>query len=164
MDSQDYNEYYLGENDEIGINLMTIKNKTHYDFHSAFGSYLESLDANLDGLVGEYGKEYWKPTKNGLIAGYEMPNNWKMSMIDDIINDETLEDMEKYINEIGIDKATKIVMECPYYDDELPDITDEVGLKHFFLLMMYEIIGIGEGIQQVEKEEFFNKISLEIDE
>jgi len=83
--------------------------------------------------------------------GYNMPDGWKHTMVDECINDMSIEDIKIFINDIGFIKCVELVNDCGFYEEEegsLKALLTNDGLRRFFYCVMYEMIEIADGVKQ----------------
>lgn len=84
--------------------------------------------------------------EEGKWCGYVMPDDWKHSMVDGFATNIDIDDLEKYIGEIGIRKAFRLADDCGFYDEEdyKKALTTEEGLRRLFYAILYGLIDINE--------------------
>jgi len=85
------------------------------------------------------------------LFGYNMPDGWKHKMVDEFINDMSIQDIKTFINDIGFIKCVELVNNCEFYEEEegsLKALLTNDGLRRFFYCVMYEMIEIADGVEE----------------
>ena len=88
--------------------------------------------------------------------GYKMPDGWKHELIDNIVVETPIDDIEKYIGQLGIRKAFNLYEDMGI-GDEPPNLATDDGLMWMFYGVLDQIFDIGEGVEQIDKEEYDNQ-------
>lgn len=144
MPSKYYSEFYLG-NTEDDLLVMTGK----------WGKITSEVRSFMDNLDLE---EYIEIVAGGAVfkyddvSGYHLPDGWKFDMVDSIVEDIYIDDIEKYIGEIGIRECCKIIKDSDMFGDELPDLSTDLGLKQVFYCILYNAIEMNSYYEEVDEE------------
>jgi hypothetical protein len=80
--------------------------------------------------------------------GYIMPDNWKHKMIDNYLLEIGVNDIEKFIGDIGIRKAFRFADECEFYEEEnyKEALTSDEGLRRLFYAILWGLIDINDRV------------------
>jgi hypothetical protein len=85
-----------------------------------------------------------------------MPDSWKHELIDNIVTETSIDDIDKYIGQLGIRKAFNLYEDMGI-GDEPPNLATDDGLMSMFYGVLDQIFDIGEGVEQIDKEEYDNQ-------
>ena len=88
--------------------------------------------------------------------GYKMPDGWKHELINNIITETSIDDIDKYIGQLGIRKAFNLYEDMGI-GNEPPNLATDDGLMSIFYGVLDQIFDIGEGVEQIDKEEYDNQ-------
>lgn len=139
-----YNEFYLG-NTEDDLLVMTGK---WGKITSEVRSFMDNLD--LEGYLKNV--EGVSVAKYDDVSGYHLPDGWKFDMVDSIVENIYIDDIEKYIGEIGIRECCKIIKDSDIFGDELPDLSTDLGLKQVLYCILYHAIQTNSYYEEVSEE------------
>ncbi len=97
---------------------------------------------------------------------YNINEEWKHPLVDRMCEEIDIDDIEKIIGEIGIRNVMKKYKESDYYnDDNLPDLSTDLGIKQVFYVLLDEILNINdEYYKEITKEEYDEWIESHIQE
>jgi hypothetical protein len=163
--ANDYNEYYTVNFDHrTGANsfgrLLTL-NKSVMEFFGDggydFKKYLEELEKN-EMRIEPRNTVHTYDNPHHIVSsknGYIMPDSWKHKLIDTIVTETHIDDIETYIGELGIRKAFKLYEDMGIGDEHPNPATDD-GLMLLFYGVLYQIIEIGEGVEEIDREQYHN--------
>jgi hypothetical protein len=155
--ANDYNDYYIATDN--GNNLyrkLLVLNKSVMDGlldGCDFKKYLYNLEKNELCI-----EETAFILTNGSTStkGYKMPDGWKHELIDNIVTETSIDDIDKYIGQLGIRKAFNLYEDMGI-GDEPPNLATDDGLMSMFYGVLDQIFDIGEGVEQIDKEEYDNQ-------
>jgi hypothetical protein len=154
--ANNYNDYYIATDN--GNNLyrkLLVLNHSVTDWlpdGCDFKKYLDELVKNELSI-----EETAFILTNGSTStkGYKMPDSWKHELINNIIVETPIDDIEKYIGQLGIRKAFKLYEDMGI-GDEQPNPATNDGLMLLFYGVLDQIFDIGEGVEEIDKEEYDN--------
>lgn len=147
--NDDYCDYYLGTGRLLVLNQSVMDGLPN---GCDFKKYLEKLDKNEMSIE----ETAYRITNTTFTKGYKMPDGWKHELIDNIVVETHIDDIEKYIGELGIRKAFKLYDDMGIGDEPPNPATDD-GLMSLFYGVLDQIIKIGEGVEQIDKEQYDNQ-------
>jgi hypothetical protein len=161
--ANDYNEYYTVNFDHTGANpfgrLLTLNKSVMDGLHDGcdFKKYLEELK-NKEMRIEPRDTVHTYDNPHHIVSsknGYIMPDSWKHELIDTIVTETPIDDIETYIGELGIRKAFKLYEDMGI-GDEHPNPATDGGLFLLFYGVLYQIIEIGEGVEEIDSEQYHN--------
>jgi hypothetical protein len=87
---------------------------------------------------------------------YSISEEWKHTLFDRLVMEIDIDDAEKIIGEIGIRKVMKKYKESDYYnDDNIPDLSTDLGIRQVFYILLDETLKINEDYyEEITEEEF----------
>lgn len=155
------NLYYIGDADK---SLITLNEYCHINVNEGkFWDYLKNLidDDDVNDYFADEVDRYNEADRN--IIGYVMPENWKHQLIDKYATEISVDDIEKYIGELGIRKAFRIADDCGFYEeDNYKDaLTSNAGLRRLFYAILWLFIDINDKYNFDIDELYVNEYDLE---
>ena len=158
MPYNEHNEYYMTMKTEINTEghliafnqdiLNSLKHAceferflNNYDLTEHIGLYGETEVVDMEGPENVFED----------LFGYNMPDGWKHNMVDEFITDMSIKDIETFINDIGFIKCCQMVLNSGIYeqDNPLEALLTNEGLRKFFYCVLYEMIEIADGIEEI---------------
>lgn len=153
------NEYYMTMETEINENgdLIAFNQDVLNSLKHAceFERFLNKYDLTEHiKLYGETEKTDMEGPENVFedLFGYNMPEGWKHTMVDEFINDMSIGDIETFINDIGFIKCLNLANDCGFYDEDdyKKALLSKDGLCRFFYCVLYQMIEIADGIEEID--------------
>jgi hypothetical protein len=167
-----YNSYYVSKNrcylislnrDEIAEIDRKIKGRPN-NYMGAFYRWLYKLD--LDYLIDDIeNMEYDCKEDDDNTIGYNMPENWRHLLIDDLCGSPSIDDVEIFLGELGFRKAFRLANECGCYeeDDYKEALTTDGGLRRLFYAVLDALILVNDEVEEVEEDEYRRHFPIEED-
>ena len=119
-----------------------------------FDNFLEDIANHLPNIVEEYAKktEVKEQGENdiGDVFGYEMTDEWKVDILEDILDRTDTETMECMLGEYGIMRAIR------HTDREMTikELGTDDGIRDLFNDVVWDLISLGDGVKEVSEEEY----------
>jgi hypothetical protein len=96
---------------------------------------------------------------------FNIREDWKHTLIDRLATEIKADKADKIIGEIGIRKVMTIVKETGFYDDGMPDMATDEGIKGVFYIVLDNIIDINQKYyKEMTKDEYVMWLLPEDDE
>lgn len=119
------------------------------NYMGAFYRWLYDLDLDTDFVdrIGEI-----DGNEDGGKIGYNMPENWRHLMLDQLACVPTIDEVEIFLGELGIRKAFKLADECGYYEEEdyKEALTTDGGLRRLFYAVLDALILTNDELDEIE--------------
>ena len=158
-DNNDRN-YYMGDDADLSIvciHAEIISEKPNSNFVKWLNNIPLGIEDFDDWEFGGWKNDYFVYS-NGVQSGYNVPEDWKYSLIDYLCCLPTIDEVEIFIGELGIRKAFKLVDEYSYYEEEnyKEALTTDDGLRRLFYCILDVIITINPKLTEITKKEYNN--------
>jgi len=99
---------------------------------------------------------------------YNIDEEWKHMLVDGLATNTDIDVIEKIIGEIGFRKVMEKVHNCDYYQDALPELWTELGIRQVFYILLEEFVKINDEfykeITEAEYNEWFDEDDDEDDD
>jgi hypothetical protein len=155
--ANDYNEYYIATaNGNNRFGKLLVLNHSVTDWLPDGCDFKKYLDELVKNELRIEETAYYFNDNQILIQGYKMPDSWKHELIDNIVVETPIDDIEKYIGQLGIRKAYKLYDDMGV-GDEQPNPATNDGLMLLFYGVLDQIFNIGEGVEEIDKEQYNNQ-------
>jgi hypothetical protein len=152
-----FEEYYIATIDDVyhHTELVQLRNSFRdFSNKTKFDTFLNELDERLPELVSNYGEVdtsvYGK-------VGYVMKEGWKFELLNDLLEEINVDDMEKYIGELGIRNAFEYADTCGFGDDADLKLWTDAGLQSLFFKIMYHTMEVCFNVESFDDEEEYKK-------
>jgi hypothetical protein len=126
-----------------------------------FDSFLDDIANNLPNIVEEYAKktEVKEQGENdiGDVFGYEMTDEWKVDILEDILDRTDTETMECMLGEYGIMNAIR-------HTDRgmtIKELGTDDGIRDLFNDVVWDLISLGDGVKEVDEEEYLKHFPVD---
>jgi hypothetical protein len=164
--NSEYKQYFIGDDE---LNLVCL-DRTYINENNKFGKWLIELEKTFDihnfddWEFGGWQNEYFVFSYDS-ICGYNVPEDWRFCLIDDIAMKPTIDEIDTFIGELGIRTAFQLADECGFYEEEdyKKALTSREGLRRMFFCILYAIIITNPELREVDECEY-RKIKNKNDE
>ena len=143
--------YYRGSSNNNNNLIGYAKITVNYWNSDTLAKWLDDID--FDELVERYDEGFDSINKEPTYY-FNIREDWKINLLDNLADFIDIKMAEKIIYEMGIRHVMRIVKQHDYWGDNMPDLTEDTGIRQVIYCLLDYIIEINDGYVEINEDEY----------